>query len=332
MIMLEPLTSGVKRGINKVGSGKKITIAIVTGCNGFMGKALISFLRDKRKDYRILGIDIHLAASSDVDVYVRNTRKKSLDPLIRKELRKSEKIYCFHLAGLIFEKDITKLFSNNLDLSHKIFSMLLPYKEKTTVLNIGSSAEYGYQGERSIMEGGRARPVSNYGFCKLFQTQLARRYYKAYKLPVIMTRTFNVVGPGQTDKLACGSLVKQAVRCKLGLANEIIAKGLNSYRDLLDIRDAVRAYVLLAEKGAPGELYNVASGAAVRMKEVLNTILTTAGISPQIVKNNTNVSKESVPYQKASIKKLKKEITWKPVYSLRRSIKDMISFEISEIK
>lgn len=309
-------------------SVRKRAVAIVTGCNGFMGKYLISFLRGKKKSFKIFGVDIHAAPANGVDVYIRNTSKKDLLYLIRRELGKTKKIYCFHLAGLIFEKDITKLFDNNLGITHKIFSALLPYKQKTTILNIGSSAEYGYQGKRKILEKYEANPISSYGYCKLLQTQLAEHYYQTCKLPVVMTRTFNIIGPGQTDKLVCGSLVKQVVRCKKGLADKISVEGLNAYRDFLDIRDAVRAYVMLAEKGIPGELYNVASGQAIQMKDVLNSILTIVGVSPQIVKKPIYISKESVPYQKASIGKIRKEIGWAPLHAFKKSIKNMVSFEM----
>lgn len=304
--------------------GKK-TVALIVGCNGFTGKHLVSLLRKKRKSFKIIGIDVHTKPASDVDIYIKDTRKKDYPALLYKELEYANKIYAFHIAGLIYEQNIDKLLTENLTITHKVFYSLIPYKGRTVVLNVGSSAEYGDQGRNKITEKCKAKPVSSYGFSKLFQTQLAKHYYDAYELPIVMTRTFNIVGPGQTDKLVCGSLVEQAYQCKIGSVDKIVTKGLNTYRDFIDVRDAVRAYVMLIEKGTPGEIYNVASGKATQIKKALIEILTISKVIPQVIEKTAS-SKSNIPYQKASIEKIKKKAGWKPVYSFEQSIKDMIEY------
>ncbi|MDD5633971.1 MAG: GDP-mannose 4,6-dehydratase [Candidatus Omnitrophica bacterium] len=307
---------------------KNNRLVIITGCNGFAGKYLVSFLRKRRKAYRVIGIDLQRSAACDVDLYVKNDLSDSFPPVVRGEMERARKILCFHLAGLIFEKNIKKLCLNNISATANTFSSLVPYKDKAVAVNIGSAAEYGYHGTKAITEKFQANPVSAYGFSKLSQTQLAYCFFELYNLPVIMSRTFNIVGPGQTDKLVCGRLVSEIAYCKKQKSGAVSLKNTGTYRDFVDVRDAVKAYVLLAEKGSPGELYNIASGRSVKIKYVADFILRIARIKPNIDGCEDGPGKQDIPYQKASIKKIQRETGWKPGYSLERSLRDMLAFEM----
>lgn len=141
-----------------------------------------------------------------------------------------------------------------------------------------------------------------------------------------MTRTFNVIGPGQNDKLVCGRFIKQALELEKKNGKKMLVKNLDTFRDFLDVRDAVRAYVLLAEQGVAGQIYNVASGQAIKIKSVLKAVLERVGVSPEII-SDVQDSAQDVPYQKGKIDKIRKETGWIPAYTFEDSIRDMILFE-----
>jgi len=263
----------------------------------------------------------------DTDIYVKSDLSKDLPKSIHKEMKQAKKILCFHLAGQMFTGDAGSMMNNNLTASSCLFLSLVPYRDKTVVVNVGSSAEYGYQGKKRISERAVPEPVSLYGFCKLFQTQLAQYFSSSYGLPVVMTRTFNLIGPGQTDKLVFGNLVKRVRQYKTGSEKEISMGHLGAYRDFIDVRDAVRAYVSLAEKGVPGEAYNVASGRAMQVKKGVGIVLDEAGVDADVVRENPSASGSDIPYQNASIAKIRKKTGWVPEYSFEKSIKDMIRYE-----
>ncbi|MBD3426573.1 MAG: NAD-dependent epimerase/dehydratase family protein [Candidatus Omnitrophica bacterium] len=303
------------------------TLAIITGCNGFTGRYLVSCLRESRGSFDILGMDIHDDPLWDVDIYVKSSLERQFTDTIRTDLENAEKILCFHLAGQIFNQDVDRMRINNLTATRNTLLSLVPYREKTVVLNVGSSAEYGYQGKVKITEDCTPEPVSRYGSCKLLQTQLARDTGHSCGLSVIATRTFNLIGPGQTDRLFCGNLARQIAAYKAREKDRITVGDLSAYRDFLDVRDAVRAYLILVRRGRAGQMYNIASGRMVKTAEVLAMMIDMAGINPGVVHQDKAPGKQQVPYQQGCIEKIRKETGWAASYQLERSLMDMIEHE-----
>jgi len=101
---------------------------------------------------------------------------------------------------------------------------------------------------------------------------------------------------------------------------------IESSRDFIDVRDAVRAYSILAEKGEAGQLYNIANSKAISVKQVLNTICAEVSVDPSTIR--TSAFDAAVPYQRASIEKISKKTGWKPVYSFQRTIQDMVDCKL----
>ena len=142
------------------------------------------------------------------------------------------------------------------------------------LLLVSSGAVYGAAGaRRPLTEQDAAAPVTYYAVLKLAQEHLAASYARRGALHVVTVRPFNLVGPGEDGTLVTGSLALQIARGERpGAGFEIRAGHLDAYRDFIDVRDAARAFVLAAQVGEAGEVFNVCSGRAVQVWEAVGVL------------------------------------------------------------
>jgi GDP-4-dehydro-6-deoxy-D-mannose reductase len=141
------------------------------------------------------------------------------------------------------------------------------------VFLIGSAAEYGNVPDGPVAETASLRPVSIYGITKAMQTMLMEFYVRNYGLDIVMARTFNLFGDGCSPLLFPGRVCDQIARVRQGLQKKIQVRSLEASRDFLHVSEAVRAYVRIMEYGKTGEVYNVGSGRAVKMTEMMENLL-----------------------------------------------------------
>jgi GDP-4-dehydro-6-deoxy-D-mannose reductase len=160
----------------------------------------------------------------------------------------------------------TNIFLNNCEVIRK-------NNIKCRMLSIGSSEEYGNVSDYCILikESELINPFSPYAVARVSQEMLSQCYVTSYKLGIILTRSFNHIGPRQRDIFVIPSFVKQILNGIRNVQNKIVLStgNVSIIRDFLDVLDDVRAYYLLLEKGITGELYNVCSGNGYSLKEIL---------------------------------------------------------------
>lgn len=140
-----------------------------------------------------------------------------------------------------------------------------------------SSAEYGFTSEHEIpiKETTELRPASPYGVSKVAADLLSLLYWQAYGMKVVRVRPFLVMGPRKVGDV-CSDFARGIVEVEKGQSDGLRVGNLEAVRDFLDVRDAVRALWILAEKGAPGEVYNVCSGVGHSVREVLKILISLA--------------------------------------------------------
>ena len=179
-----------------------------------------------------------------------------------------------------------------------------------------------------IDEACRPMPSNPYGESKLLAEQVGLRYCRDFGSRVVIARPFNHSGPGQRETFVVSDFCRQAVLLEnKSEGNRTIQVGnLASARDFLDVRDVVAAYTGLAEKGAAGEIYNIASGQAITIQAILDTVLKLAKTSIRVEvsadKYRPNVGEPLV----GTSEKLHKLLGWKPRYSLEQTIADTLDF------
>lgn len=197
------------------------------------------------------------------------------------------------------------------------------------ILLIGSAEEYGLvkPGETPIKESNPLRPLSPYGISKLAAGLLGLQYHRAYGLEVIHIRAFNHIGPGQALGFVSSDFAKQVAEIEAGLREPVIKVGnLYSQRDFTDVRDVVRAYWLLAGRGRPGEIYNVASGQGIPVDRILNVLLYYARVSIEVEQDPARIRPSDVPIQVGDITKITEETGWQPKITLEQSLREVLDY------
>ena len=302
---------------------------LITGVNGFTAGYFLDFLRLSGVDSGyIFGTDRAKDASG-----AHRCRFIKADLLDKKEalnvLKKSRPDLIFHFAGLNFGGDHNELMRGNVFTTNNLLEAVIKSRLKSRVLVIGSAAEYGISGAPGIpiKETAPLNPVTPYGVSKAAQTILALQYHSLYGLYVVIARPFNLIGPGQTPNLVCGSIVRQIKNICVGRrpSAKLIVGNLDSGRDFVDIRDAVRAYWLLLNSGKnmAGEVFNVASGRSTPIKRVLGILFKYCGKKIPVERRKEKIKRGDIKAQSADISKIKKAVGWKSSIGPGTSLKDM---------
>ena len=193
----------------------------------------------------------------------------------------------------------------------------------------GSSEEYGqvYPDEIPMKETNPLRPLSPYAVSKVAQDLLAYQYHKSYGLRTVRTRGFNHTGPRRGDVFVTSNFAKQIAEIEKGKRPPVLSVGnLDARRDFTDVRDVVRAYWLAAEKGEDGEAYNIGSGKAMAMKEMLDKLLALTKVDVKIQVDPARLRPSDVPILLSDSSKFMTLTGWKPRIPLDRTFKDLLDY------
>jgi GDP-4-dehydro-6-deoxy-D-mannose reductase len=193
------------------------------------------------------------------------------------------------------------------------------------VLLVGSADVYGSGAPgQKIREDAPFKPMNAYALSKATQDALGELYGDNYGLRIIRTRTFSHTGPGQNPRFALAGWADQLARIDAGLvAAEIKVGNLEGVRDYGDVRDVVRAYALLLERGKPGQAYNVCTGHGHIMRRLLDSLCAIAGFKPTIVQEPTRVRTRDTDFLVGDPGKLQAQTGWSPEIPIERTLEDL---------
>ena len=297
-----------------------MTRALITGSSGFVGSHLSRSLL--AKNWQVAGFDIFPANNPEHFFQGELADKK----VIAQALYEFKPDVIFHLAGLIKSNEPQELYTANVQATVTLLDAVMESNLKPQVILASSTAVYGLtSSKKKINETSQLRPITHYAVSKAAQELAALRYFDAEQLPVKIIRMFNLLGPGQSAALACSSFARQIALAEKHGKDEIFTGNLDALRDFVDVRDAVRAFVMIAEKGKAGEIYNVCSGKAVSLKKCLSEMLSQAQrqLTPKI--EAERIQKNDIPIQVGSFEKIKKACGWSPEISLKESLSDLLN-------
>ena len=300
---------------------------LVTGASGFTGHYLIKHLLSSYKGaLPIWGISRSAPKISHSGcTYIRAdlSQREQVETVIKKVSPDA----VIHLAGLNHGTLVELLQANVINTEH-LLKAVQEERPDARVLVIGSSAEYGYGGEKPITENEPLRPISSYGISKVSEDLLAIQYYNACNLGVAVARPFNLIGPYQSDSFICGKLIRHAAEIRDGKREAFDLASIDARRDFIDVRDVVDAYWRLLshenfEKRVAGRAFNIGSGRSYAISEVIQEITMITGRSYK-VHLSVQPPRDLVPVQIADIILIEKVTGWRPSTPLRRSLEDMI--------
>lgn len=169
------------------------------------------------------------------------------------------------------------------------------------------------------------RPLSPYAVSKAAQDLLSYQYAAGRGMRIIRMRTFNHLGPGQSDRFAIPSFARQLATIERGLHPPLLETGdLSPERDFTDVRDIARAYVLAADRCVPGEAYNVGSGVASRIGDLLQALVALCRVPVEVRQDPARLRPVDVPRMVCDATRFRKTTGWLPAIPLEQSLHDVL--------
>jgi GDP-4-dehydro-6-deoxy-D-mannose reductase len=304
---------------------------LITGLNGFVGGHLAEHLL--RQGWQISGIALTAELSlpllrGRVDLLQANLLDRQA---VQKALEHAQPDVIFHLAAqahvpTALSDPVTTITNNLLGQLHLLEALRTLARNPITVVAC-TSEEYGAVKPEEIPVGEQVplRPNNPYAFSKVAQDMLALQHFLGYGTRTVRLRLFNHIGPRQGDAFVVGAFAHQIARIEAGRQEPVVRVGnLEARRDFTDVRDIVRAYELAALRGEPGEVYNVGTGQAVAIDDVLHTLigLSTAGI--QIQPDPERMRPVDVPVIACDAARFRARTGWAPAIPLERTLADIL--------
>ena len=215
----------------------------------------------------------------------------------------------------------------NIQCQLHLLQALLRWAPTCRTLVITSNEVYGLldPADLPLDEDTPFRPNNPYGVSKVAQDMMALQYWLSHQLPTIRARSFNHVGPGQSDDFAASAFARQIAEIEVGLRPPIVTVGnLEAARDFTDVRDVVRAYWLLMLHGEAGQVYNVGSSVARSVRWLLETLLTLTPVQVEVKIDPTRLRPSDVPLSVCDNRRLVQATGWQPHFDLERSLQDLL--------
>jgi len=308
---------------------------LITGVAGFVGRYLLGELSENSlPGDELIGMgieDISIEECAGLSDYTRlNITDKDE---FRNYLTRQRPDVIYHLAALSsvgdsLKRPVETFLVNQMGTLYLLETAVNDLSCKTKVLLVGSADIYKPpKGVKPMNENTPFLPLNPYAASKAAVDYLGEIYWKNYELPVIRTRSFNHIGPGQRLSFVMPNFARQIARIERGLQEPILRVGnLSVRRDFTDVRSVVRAYRLIVERGVPGDVYNVCSGDAVSIEEMLNMLLekTTADIA--VKTDLKRMRKADNPILLGDNSKLKAHTGWQPDIPIRTTLEDLLNY------
>lgn len=308
--------------------------ALITGISGFVGSHLAEYLLENRS-WTVAG-----TVYGPVNNISHIQDRLELFPLELSELdtvaqllEDSRPDFIFHLAAQpvvsLSRTDPWNTLANNIRLQLNFLEAMHRTGLQARILVVGSSEEYGLvrADELPVGETNVFRPVNPYAVSKIAQDMLGLQYHLSHGLDVVRVRPFNHIGPRQSPGFVTPDFAKQIAEAEHGLRPPVMKVGnLNAKRDFSDARDVVRAYTLLMERGVSGEVYNVGSGKAWAIQEVLNTLLGFARVEIAVEQDPARMRPSDMPIVVADASRLRQCTGWEPRIPFEQSLRDVLDY------
>ncbi|HXP92759.1 MAG TPA: GDP-mannose 4,6-dehydratase [Candidatus Binatia bacterium] len=281
---------------------------LVTGGNGFVGRYLVSALRDRGDDVVSAGHapegehrHLDLTDASNVRDLIDDVRPERI----------------FHLAAQTFVPDAIasplETFDVNVMGTARLLDAVRGMGQRTAAAPRIVFASSG-QAEH---------PADPYGASKAAAEALVHGFAKTYAMDVVTYRGFNQIGPAQDARFVVASFARQLAEIADGANPVMLVGNLEAKRDFLDVRDAVAAIVMLADRGESGETYNVCRGEGVAISEVLRKLIMIAGVPVEIREDPQRMRPSDNPVVVGDPAKLRERTGWTPQYSLEQTLRDV---------
>jgi GDP-4-dehydro-6-deoxy-D-mannose reductase len=306
---------------------------LITGASGFVAPHFLRLLQTAEPGAQVLGVDLTPPAWSGAGVSTRtlNLLDRSAVEAVLQEFRPTRVLHLASVSSVAVSwKSPVESFQNNTNIFLHLLEGLRKFDLGARVLSVGSSEEYGRVGPEDLplKETHPLAPGSPYGVARVAQEQLSKVFAEGFGQDIVMTRSFNHLGPGQKAQFVVSSFAKQMADAKkAGTKNFTLTAGNTKVvRDFLDVRDVVRAYFDLFNRGVAGEVYNVCSGVGRSLDEVLALLADIAGLELRVETDPALVRPNELMEIVGSAEKIRAAVGWQPTVNFERSLNDLFAY------
>jgi len=307
---------------------------LITGATGFVGGHLIRALEEEgRPGFEIYGTSYPDAPPpSGNKLFFLDLRSGKEVLKLMGDIRPD---WIFHLAAISNVRKSWQMRSETIETNvlgtHNLLEAVRQDAPTAKMLFISSSDVYGFgtSPSEALAEDSPLEAVSPYAYSKVAGEMLCGFYERVENIDIVIARPFPHTGPGQTEDFVCSDWARQVAQIERGDIAPILRVGnLDVRRDFCDVRDVVRAYVLLLRKGRRGEPYNICSGKAIALREILDFLVneTASGRPISIEIDPAKLRKVELPIQLGSSRQITKDTGWLPTMSIEETLLDLLSF------
>jgi len=302
---------------------------LITGASGFVGSHLAEHLHEQ--GYEVYGTIRWRSRLEFIDTIRDKIKLIEADLMdfhslltLMKEVRPH---FVYHLAAQSFVPTSWVVPAKTMQVNAvgqiNLFEAIRHADIDPRIQIAGSSEEYGmvHPEETPIKETNPLRPLSPYGVSKVTQDLLGYQYFKSYGMKIVRTRGFNHTGNRRGEVFVTSNFAKQIVEVEKGLRKPIIYVGdLSAKRDFTHVKDMVKGYQLTLEKGDPGDVYNLCSGKAYSIQEMLDLLLSMSKVKVKTEVDPKRLRPSDVPLLVGDNSKVFNKTGWKPTISFKDTL------------
>jgi len=307
----------------------------ITGATGFVGCYLRKFLDSP--EHRIWGSaypDVREAFSGDNIFYLDIRSEKDVFRCVQ-EIKPD---WVFHLAAISNVRHSwnrrKETLETNIIGTLNLFEGIREFSPDARVLFVSSSDIYGTESLSGdpLTETEKVLAMNPYAYTKWSAELLSGFYTRVENLDVVIARPFPHTGPGQSADFVCSDWAYQIARIEKGLSDPVIKVGnVSVERDFTDVRDVVRAYILLIEKGKTGEVYNVCSGRSYSLESILKRLLSFTEREISVRIDSRKLRKVDIPRLVGDNRKIKEAISWESQIPIEQSLEELLDYWRSRV-
>jgi len=309
---------------------------LITGATGFVGRHLIERLRREYPAATIFGFSHTTPPADSAHTYPQLTLltgdiRSFAD--VRAAIVSARPGWIFHLAGQASVaaswSDPAATLAINTGGAINLLESVRAEGIAPRIILVGSGEQYGVvpAEKNPIKETYPPAPVNPYAVAKQAQDLFGYQYWVSYQLPIIRARAFNHFGPFQEDTFVVASLARQIAEIEAGQHPPTLFVGnLAARRDFLPVGEVVRAYIALAERGTPGSVYNVGSGEARPIVELLERLLSVATRPIEVERDPARFRPVDIPLIEADITRIRAETGWEPRIPLDEALRETLNY------
>lgn len=293
-----------------------------------MGPHLIQFLKSDSSTIAVIAAgDRRSRQETGVDYYELDIRRADE---VRSVVRKISPTHIYHLAGIsavgVSWSNPRLTFEVNVLGASNLFEAAMSLPLLPRILNVSTAQVYA-SSDKILTESSPVNPENPYAASKAMAELLRVQYRKCSGGGIITARPFNHTGPGQTPNFVLPSIAKQFAEMEAGIRpRRLTAGNVEVKRDFTDVRDVVPAYFALLDRGRADEVYNVCSGSAVRLADVIRNFEELSGIAIQIETDPGRLRSNEVPQIIGDSTKLRTETGWNPQIPLEKTLQDLLDY------